>query len=140
MRLSSVLIAGLASVACAAPSFPIIDLKKIDGPAAAVEALSNYFNLIAYKAQAAKVTGRPPVCDVSTAQMPVGKHKLLHKLTSASTGGYWNPRGLTRTQRLSLCKHHPRASNHAISLWVEAPRTTHVQHQTPHLFPRQQVP
>ena len=72
MRLSAVFVSALAMGASAAPRFPSFDLKNMDEPGAALEAVSNYFNLIAYKAQAAKVVGSAPHCDVSTAQMPVG--------------------------------------------------------------------
>lgn len=73
MRASAFLVSALAMVATAAPKYPEFDLKKMKEPGAALEILSNYFNLIAYKSRAAAVIGRPPVCDVSTAQMPVGK-------------------------------------------------------------------
>jgi hypothetical protein len=74
MRPSTFLLSALAAVATAAPKYPEFDLKHMKEPGAALETLSNYFNMIAYKAKAAKVIGRPPVCDVSTAQMPTGKH------------------------------------------------------------------
>lgn len=71
MRASTFLVSALAAVATAAPKYPEFDLKTMQEPGAALETLSNYFNMIAYKTQAAKVIGKPPVCDISTAQMPV---------------------------------------------------------------------
>jgi hypothetical protein len=74
MRASTLLLPAMAMLAAAAPKYPEFDLKHMKEPGAALETLSNYFNLIAYKTKAAKVIGRPPVCDVSTAQMPIGEY------------------------------------------------------------------
>lgn len=76
MRASAFLLPALAMVARAAPAYPNFDLKRMTEPGAALETLSNYFNLIAYKSKAAAVIGRPPICDVSTAQMPVAPEPL----------------------------------------------------------------
>lgn len=80
MRTSTFLVPALAMVATAAPAYPEFDLKHMAEPGVALETLSNYFNMIAYKSKAAAVIGRPPICDVSTAKMPVGK--LLPRLTA----------------------------------------------------------
>jgi hypothetical protein len=76
MRASTLLLPAMAMLATAAPKYPEFDLKHMKEPGAALETLSNYFNLIAYKTKAAKVIGRPPVCDVSTAQMPIAPEPL----------------------------------------------------------------
>lgn len=81
MRPSTFLVSTLAIFgAHAAPVAPKIDLKNVANPAAALDALSNYFNLIASKVQTAKVQPVAPVCDMSKAQMPTSKHSLGNQI------------------------------------------------------------
>jgi hypothetical protein len=78
MRTSTLLVSALAMVANAAPQYPEFDIYNMKEPAAAVENLSNWFNKVAYKAKAAGVVNQPPICDVSSAQMPSCKcHPLI---------------------------------------------------------------
>lgn len=71
MRPSTFLVSSLAIFgAHAAPALPKIDLKDVADPAAALDALSTYFNLIASKVQTSKVRPVAPICDLSKAQMP----------------------------------------------------------------------
>ncbi|KAM0453241.1 hypothetical protein ACHAPV_009035 [Trichoderma viride] len=71
MRPSTFLVSSLAIFgAHAAPAIPKIDLKNVANPAAALDAISNYFNLIASKVQTSKVQPVAPICDMSKAQMP----------------------------------------------------------------------
>ncbi|KAG5981152.1 hypothetical protein E4U55_003239 [Claviceps digitariae] len=70
MRPSTVVFAIWAVAANAAPSFPILDLKH--NPMGAMTSLSDYFNLLASKVQAAKTLSSAPSCDLSKAHMPVG--------------------------------------------------------------------
>ncbi|KAM0255319.1 hypothetical protein ACHAQJ_005909 [Trichoderma viride] len=71
MRPSTVLVSSLAVFgAHAAPALPKLDLKNIANPAAALDALSSYFNLLASKVQTSKVQSVAPICNLSKAQMP----------------------------------------------------------------------
>lgn len=65
----------LAVAATAAPTFPILDLE--DDSVRATESLSDYFNLIASKVQAARTLSSAPICDLSRAHMPAGEFAYL---------------------------------------------------------------
>lgn len=69
MRFSTVLSAFAVAVS-AAPTFPNLNIKDVVNPADTLEALSEYFNLLASKVQLAKVLSQAPTCDVTTAKMP----------------------------------------------------------------------
>ncbi|KAH6603320.1 malate dehydrogenase [Trichoderma cornu-damae] len=72
MRPSTFLLSSLAVFgAQAAPALPKLNLKDIANPAAALESLSGYFNLLAAKVQTFKARPAVPVCDLSKAQMPM---------------------------------------------------------------------
>lgn len=86
MRPSTFLVSSLAIFgAHAAPAIPKIDLKNVANPAAALDALSNYFNLIASKVQTSKVQPVAPICDMSKAQMPTGKYSFRNRYRQAWT-------------------------------------------------------
>ncbi|KAG6015440.1 hypothetical protein E4U43_005314 [Claviceps pusilla] len=70
MRLSTVVFAIWAAAANAVPTFPILNLK--DNPMSALTSLSDYFNLVASKVQAAKFLSSAPACHLSKAHMPIG--------------------------------------------------------------------
>ncbi|KAL7930588.1 hypothetical protein V8C35DRAFT_312392 [Trichoderma chlorosporum] len=71
MRSSTFLVSSLAIFgAHAAPALPRLDLDNIKNPAAALDSLSSYFNLLAAKVQTSKVQPVVPVCDLSKVQMP----------------------------------------------------------------------
>ncbi|RFU74433.1 malate dehydrogenase [Trichoderma arundinaceum] len=72
MRPSTFLVSSLAVFgAQAAPALPKLNLKDFTNPAAALDSLSSYFNLLASKVQTSKVRPVVPVCDLSKAQMPM---------------------------------------------------------------------
>ncbi|KAL7795018.1 hypothetical protein V8C37DRAFT_375251 [Trichoderma ceciliae] len=72
MRPSTFLVSSLAVFgAHAAPILPKLNLKDIANPAAALDSLSSYFNLLASKVQTSKVWPVVPTCDLSKAQMPM---------------------------------------------------------------------
>lgn len=75
MRLSTVVFAIWAAAANAAPTFPILNLK--DNPMSALTSLSDYFNLVASKVQAAKFLSSAPACHLSQAHMPIGEFACL---------------------------------------------------------------
>lgn len=78
MRPSTFLVSSLAVLgANAAPALPKLDLKDIANPAAALDSLSSYFNLLASKVQTSKVRPVVPVCNLSKAQMPISKSALV---------------------------------------------------------------
>ncbi|KAG6008803.1 hypothetical protein E4U21_003832 [Claviceps maximensis] len=70
MRLSYFISAIWAVAASAAPTRPILDLKH--NPMSAMASLSDYFNLVASKVQAAKALSSAPSCYLSRAHMPLG--------------------------------------------------------------------
>ncbi|CAM1510244.1 Fc.00g005790.m01.CDS01 [Cosmosporella sp. VM-42] len=70
MQLSTILLSTLAAVASAAPSYPKYSTKDARSAVDTLGHLSGYFNLIAGKVQAARISATPPVCDLSKAQMP----------------------------------------------------------------------
>lgn len=70
MQLSTILVSTLAVAASAAPSYPKVSVKDARSAVESLGQLSGYFNLLAHKAQAAKIAGLPPVCDLSKAHMP----------------------------------------------------------------------
>jgi hypothetical protein len=63
----------MAAVAMAAPAGPKLDITPKTDVTDAMSRLSDYFNLLADKVQAAKTAGQAPVCDLSKAQMPAGE-------------------------------------------------------------------
>ena len=86
MRPSVLLTAAFAVSSTAAPALLNLNVKNTVNPFNAIDSLSGYFNLIASKVQAAKVLSVAPVCDLSKAQMPNGKHEL--KSTTPTPRGH----------------------------------------------------
>lgn len=79
MRLPAAAVAALAAVAArAAPALPDGPGHAPD-PAAALDAVSEYFNLVAAMVPAARLRGGPPACDLSRAQMPRGELPAGHR-------------------------------------------------------------
>lgn len=76
MRSITILTAAFVAIASAAPTFPTLDTN--DNPLSALDNLSGYFNLIASKVEVAKGLSTAPVCDLSKAHMPTGKHEIAH--------------------------------------------------------------
>lgn len=70
MRFSTVLVSAFAVAVSAAPAFPALNIKDVTNPEDTLEALSEYFNLLASKVQLSRVLTQAPTCDVTTAQMP----------------------------------------------------------------------
>lgn len=82
MRFSTVLVSAFAVAVSAAPTFPNFNIKDATNPSDTLEALSDYFNLLASKVQLAKVLNEAPTCDVTTAKMPA----IGDELASPSEG------------------------------------------------------
>jgi hypothetical protein len=76
MLFSSLLLSAMASVAMAAPVGPTIRITPQTDATDAISRVSDYFNMLADKTQAAKAIGKPPVCDLSRAHMPAGVEQL----------------------------------------------------------------
>lgn len=76
MRPITIFTAAFVAIASAAPTFPTLDTN--DNPLSALDNLSGYFNLIASKVEVAKGLSTAPVCDLSKAHMPTGKHEIAH--------------------------------------------------------------
>lgn len=76
MRFSSLLLPAMAVVAMAAPSGPKLEITAKTDATDAMSRLSEYFNILADKTQAAKALSKPPVCDLSKAHMPAGSEQL----------------------------------------------------------------
>jgi hypothetical protein len=76
MRFSAILVPVMALVASAAPSGPRVAITEKTDATDAMSHLSDYFNLLASKVQAAKAFSKAPVCDLSRAHMPAGWEKL----------------------------------------------------------------
>lgn len=70
MRFYAVLVPALASLAWGAPTYPELGDDIVPRN---LEAVSEYFNLLAHKVQLSRATGFEPDCDLSKAQMPIGK-------------------------------------------------------------------
>lgn len=70
MRFSLSLISSLAASAAAAPTWPSLSINALGDPLDALDAVGQYFNLVATKVSAAKAMSGPPKCDVSKAVMP----------------------------------------------------------------------
>jgi hypothetical protein len=86
MHFSTILVTAFAAISCAAPTFPQVNLDAADPKG--VEAISEYFNLLASKVQASRLMSAAPICDMSRAQMPVGTISLpylLDHISMAST-------------------------------------------------------
>ncbi|KAF6842539.1 hypothetical protein CMUS01_03006 [Colletotrichum musicola] len=67
MRLSTLLVPAMASLALTAPTYPAINLKAaLPG---GTEDISDYFNMLANKVQALKHLSMEPICDLSMARM-----------------------------------------------------------------------
>ncbi|KAM5356397.1 hypothetical protein ACJ41O_003043 [Fusarium nematophilum] len=71
MQLSTLLVSALAASAFAAPTDPKVKVNDARSAIDALGSLSDYFNLLALKVKAAKVSGEAPVCDLSNAKMPL---------------------------------------------------------------------
>ncbi|TKW52478.1 hypothetical protein CTA1_7282 [Colletotrichum tanaceti] len=68
MHSSSLLVPGLVSLALAAPTYPTLNLQAaLPG---SIEHISEYFNMLAAKVQAARYLSAAPVCDLSAAKLP----------------------------------------------------------------------
>lgn len=117
MRPSTFLVSSLAIFgAHAAPAIPKIDLKNVANPAAALDAISNYFNLIASKVQTSKVQPVAPICDMSKAQMPPSKYSfgIRYRQTWIWTNqwhhsSHWTAASICRLDAASRCRRprHP---------------------------------
>lgn len=72
-----------ASAVFAAPTWP--QLKSGLANSVGHEAVSDYFNLLAQKIDAARLTSFAPTCDMSKAQMPIRKNIPLPPLKENQT-------------------------------------------------------
>lgn len=70
MRFSVFVASSLAATASAAPTWPDFQLNELGDPLGALNAVSQYFNLVAAKVSAVKALSGPPRCDLSKAVMP----------------------------------------------------------------------
>lgn len=77
MRSSLCLASLLALPVSAAPTWPSLNLSVLGNPLAALDGLSDYFNLVASKVEQVKSGTTPPQCDVSKAQMPTRKQSPI---------------------------------------------------------------
>lgn len=66
---------GASSTVFAAPAWP--QLKSELANTVGLDAVSDYFNLVAQKVDAAKLLSFVPACDISKAQLPTRKHSHL---------------------------------------------------------------
>ncbi|EEU41848.1 uncharacterized protein NECHADRAFT_96845 [Fusarium vanettenii 77-13-4] len=71
MQLSTLLVSALVAIVSAAPTYPEVKAKDARSAIDSLGSLSEYFNSLAYKVKAAKVSGEVPVCDLSQAKMPL---------------------------------------------------------------------
>lgn len=71
MQLSTLLVSALVAIVSAAPTYPEVKAKDARSAIDSLGSLSDYFNSLAYKVKAAKVSGEVPVCDLSQARMPL---------------------------------------------------------------------
>lgn len=116
MHPSTFLVSSLAIFgAHAAPALPKIDLKNVANPAAALDALSDYFNLIASKVQTSKVQPVAPICDLSKAQMPTSKYSFGTGYRQTWTNkwhqsSHWVATSICRLDAASRCRRprHPK--------------------------------
>ena len=69
MRFSTLLAPALATLALAAPTYPELGDEAVPRN---LDAVSEYFNLLARKVQITKATSFIPQCDLSKAKMPIG--------------------------------------------------------------------
>ncbi|KAL9944561.1 hypothetical protein D7B24_006941 [Verticillium nonalfalfae] len=74
MRVSTFLAPALAATVLAAPRYP--ELEGDNTPPRSMEAMSEYFTLLASKVQASRYTTRAPSCDLSQARMPIAPEPL----------------------------------------------------------------
>ncbi|CRK34590.1 hypothetical protein BN1708_006425 [Verticillium longisporum] len=74
MRFSTFLAPALAGMVLAAPRYP--ELEGDNTPPRSMEAMSEYFTLLASKVQASRYTTRAPSCDLSQARMPIAPEPL----------------------------------------------------------------
>ncbi|KAL1879084.1 hypothetical protein VTK73DRAFT_7410 [Phialemonium thermophilum] len=74
MHASVISMAALAACALAAPKFPQLDLDAAQP--GSLEAVSEYFNLLAYKVQESRYLREAPACDLSKAQQPIAPTPL----------------------------------------------------------------
>ena len=88
MRFSAVLVPVLAAVAHAAPVYPELGDEVVPRN---LEAVSEYFNLLAKKVQISRSTGYEPTCDLSKARMPIGKPQTLPSQGNNPLGQSQNP-------------------------------------------------
>lgn len=72
MQLSTLVASVLAVTASAAPTYPKVTVTDTRSAIDTLGSLSGYFNLVADKVKAVKVSGMAPVCDLSLAKMPLG--------------------------------------------------------------------
>lgn len=69
MRFSTFLTPALATLALGAPTYPELGDEAVPRN---LDAVSEYFNLLARKVQTSKATSYTPQCDLSMAKMPIG--------------------------------------------------------------------
>ncbi|OAQ99949.1 hypothetical protein LLEC1_00864 [Akanthomyces lecanii] len=70
MRFSIFVASSLAATASAAPTWPDFQVNELGDPLGALNAVSQYFNLVAAKVSTVKTLSGPPMCDLSKAVMP----------------------------------------------------------------------
>lgn len=73
MRFSTLLAPALATLALAAPTYPELGDEAVPRN---LDAVSEYFNLLARKVQITKATSFIPQCDLSKAKMPIAPEPL----------------------------------------------------------------
>ncbi|KAF4451898.1 hypothetical protein F53441_5217 [Fusarium austroafricanum] len=71
MQLTTFVASVLAVTASAAPTYPAYTVANARDAIDTLGSLSGYFNLVADKVKAVKVSGVAPVCDLSEAKMPL---------------------------------------------------------------------
>ncbi|KAF4982023.1 hypothetical protein FZEAL_2273 [Fusarium zealandicum] len=71
MQLSTLLASLLAVTASAAPTYPEVTTTDARSAIDTLGSLGDYFNLLAYKVKAAKMSAEAPICDLSKAKMPL---------------------------------------------------------------------
>lgn len=68
MHAALLLVSALGASVSAAPTFPSVDVNA--ARPGDLDALSEYFNLLARKVQESKMLGKVPECDINKAQLP----------------------------------------------------------------------
>lgn len=96
MRFSIFVASSLVAAASAAPTWPDFQVNELGDPLGALNAVSQYFNLVAAKVSTVKALSGPPRCDLSKAVMPTllgmpppaSGSKLRHVAVGRGTQNY----------------------------------------------------